>query len=162
MIVHRPYKSDASYPLKEWDVLTRIGGTPIDNQGMVKLDKDLRVSFAYLIQRSANDGRVPITIIRAGKPMQIELPVSAQHPTLVTDLAGGYPSYFIYGPLVFSTATWQLVSSFEKNAGLLRLLGAGKSPRITRAWGPPAADTERPPVFSSPLFPPTLPPGYSH
>jgi len=132
MVVHRPYKSDASYPLKEWDVLTRIGGTPIDNQGMVKLDKDLRVSFAYLIQRSANDGRVPIRIVRAGKPMQIELPVSAQHPTLVTDLAGGYPSYFIYGPLVFSTATWQLVSSFENNAGLLRLLGAVKSPLITR------------------------------
>jgi len=162
MVVHRPYKSDASYPLKEWDVLTRIGGTPIDNQGMVKLDKDLRVSFAYLIQRSANDGRVPITIIRAGKPMQIELPVSAQHPTLVTDLAGGYPSYFIYGPLVFSTATWQLVSSFENNAGLLRLLGAVKSPLITRAWDPPDADTEELVVVSSPFFPHKLANGYSN
>jgi S1-C subfamily serine protease len=162
MVVHRPYKTDASYPLKEWDVLTRIGGTPIDNQGMVKLDKDLRVSFAYLIQRSANDGRVPITIIRAGKPMQIELPVSAQHPTLVTDLAGGYPSYFIYGPLVFSTATWQLVSSFENNAGLLRLLGAVKSPLITRAWDPPDADTEELVVVSSPFFPHKLANGYSN
>src|SRR6202043_2520745 len=103
MVVHRPDKPDASYPLKEWDILTRIGNTPIDNQGMVKLDKDLRVSFAYLIQRSANDGKLPMTIVRAGKPMQIQLPVSAQHPTLVTDLAGGYPSYFIYGPLVFSS-----------------------------------------------------------
>jgi S1-C subfamily serine protease len=162
MIVHRPYKSDASYPLKEWDVLTRIGGTPIDNQGMIKLDKDLRVSFAYLIQRSANDGRVPITIVRAGKPMQIQLPVSAQHPTLVTDLAGGYPSYFIYGPLVFSTATWQLVSSFENNAGLLRLLGAVKSPLITRAWDPPDADTEELVVVSSPFFPHKLANGYSN
>jgi len=162
MVVHRPYKTDASYPLKEWDVLTRIGGTPIDNQGMVKLDKDLRVSFAYLIQRSANDGRVPIRIVRAGKPMQIELPVSAQHPTLVTDLAGGYPSYFIYGPLVFSTATWQLVSSFENNAGLLRLLGAVKSPLITRAWDPPDADTEELVVVSSPFFPHKLANGYSN
>jgi len=162
MIVHRPYKSDASYPLKEWDVLTRIGGTPIDNQGMIKLDKDLRVSFAYLIQRSANDGRVPITIVRAGKPMQIQLPVSAQHPTLVTDLAGGYPSYFIYGPLVFSTATWQLVSSFENNAGLLRLLGAVKSPLITRAWDPPDAETEELVVISSPFFPHKLANGYSN
>src|ERR1700691_2170154 len=51
MVVHRPYQSDASYPLKEWDVITRIGDTPIDNQGMVKLDKDLRVSFGYLIQK---------------------------------------------------------------------------------------------------------------
>ena len=56
MVVHRPDKTDASYPLKEWDVLTRIGDTPIDNQGMIKLDKDLRVSFAYLVQRLAKDG----------------------------------------------------------------------------------------------------------
>src|SRR5450432_4056897 len=124
MVVHRPDKTDAAYPLKEWDVLTRIGDTPIDNQGMIKLDKDLRVSFAYLVQRLADNGTVPLTIVRAGKPVRIQLPVSAQHPTLVADLHGGYPSYFIYGPLVFSTATWQLLSSFENNAGLLRILGA--------------------------------------
>jgi len=162
MVVHRPYKNDASYPLKEWDVLTRIGDTPIDNQGMIKLDKDLRVSFAYLIQRSADDGRVPMTIVRAGKAMQIQLPVSAQHPTLVTDLAGGYPSYFIYGPLVFSTATWQLVSSFENNAGLLRILGAVKSPLITRALDPPDAETQELVVISSPFFPHKLANGYSN
>jgi len=161
MVVHRPDKSDASYPLKEWDVLTRIGDTPIDNQGMIKLDKDLRVSFAYMIQRLANDGKVPMTLVRAGKTLQVELPVSAVHPTLVTDLHGGYPSYFIYGPLVFSAATWQLVSSFENNVSLLRILGAVKSPLVTRALDPPDADTEELVVISSPFFPHKLANGYS-
>src|SRR5471032_2250980 len=82
MVVHRPDKTDASYPLKEWDVLTRIGDTPIDNQGMIRLDKDLRVSFAYMIQHLASNGTVPMSIVRAGKSLQIKLPVSAQHPTL--------------------------------------------------------------------------------
>src|SRR5271168_4265066 len=162
MVVHRPDKTDPSYPLKEWDVLTRIGDTPIDNQGMVKLDKDLRVSFAYLIQRLASNDRVPMTVIRAGKSMQIQLPVSAQHPTLIRDLQGEYPSYFVYGPLVFSTATWQLVSSFENNAGLLRILGAVKSPLITRAMDPPDAETEELVVISSPFFPHKLANGYSN
>jgi S1-C subfamily serine protease len=162
MVVHRPDKSDAPFPLKEWDVLTRIGDVPIDNQGMIKLDKDLRVSFAYMVQRLANNGAVPMTVVRAGKPMQIQLAVSAQHPTLVTDLKGGYPSYFIYGPLVFSTATWQLVSSFENNAGLLRILGAVKSPLITRALDPPNAETEEFVVISSPFFPHRLANGYSN
>jgi len=162
MVVHRPYKTDASYPLKEWDVLTRIGNTPIDNQGMIRLDKDLRVSFAYLIQHLANDDKVPMTIVRAGKSMQIQLPVSAEHPTLVTDLHGGYPSYFIYGPLVFSTATWQLLSNLENNAGLLRILGAVKSPLITRALDPPDAETEEFVVISSPFFPHKLANGYSN
>jgi S1-C subfamily serine protease len=162
MVVHRPDKTDASYPLKEWDVLTRIGDTPIDNQGMIKLGTDLRVSFAYMIQHAAKDGKVPITIVRAGKTSQIQLPVSAEHPTLVTDLRGGYPSYFIYGPLVFSTATWQLVSSFENNAGLLRVLGAVKSPLISRAFDPPDAETEELVVISSPFFPHKLSNGYSN
>src|SRR5450755_4518999 len=162
MIVHRPDKTDAAYPLKEWDVLTRIGDTPIDNQGMIKLDKDLRVSFAYLVQRLADNGTVPLTIVRAGKPVRIQLPVSAQHPTLVADLHGGYPSYFIYGPMVFSAATWQLLSSFENNAGLLRILGAVKSPLITRAFDPPDADTEELVVISSPFFPHKLSNGYSN
>jgi S1-C subfamily serine protease len=161
MVVHRPDKSDASYPLKEWDVLTRIGDTPIDNQGMIKLDKDLRVSFAYLIQHLAKDDKVPMTLVRAGKTLQVQLPVSAEHPTLLSDLRGSYPSYFIYGPLVFSTASWQLVSSFEKNAGLLRILGAVKSPLVTRAFDPPDADTEELVVISSPFFPHKLANGYS-
>ncbi len=163
MVVHRPAKADdASYPLKEWDVITRIGDTPIDNQGMIRLDKDLRVSFGYLIQKLAADGKLPLTLLRSGATLKVELPVSAQHPTLIADLRGGYPSYFIYGPLVFSTATWQFVSSFENNAGLLRLLGAVKSPLVTRTFDAPSADREELVVISSPFFPHKLAIGYSN
>jgi S1-C subfamily serine protease len=161
MVVHRPYKTDASYPLKEWDVITRIGDTPLDNQGMIKLDKDLRVSFAYLIQRLAKDGEVPLTVVRATKQLQIRLPVSAEHPTLVTDLHGSYPSYFIYGPLVFSTATWQFLSSVENNTSMLRMLGFVKSPLVSRAFDPPDADLDELVVISSPFFPHKIANGYS-
>ena len=162
MVVHRAYKTDAAYPLKEWDVITHVGDTPIDNQGMIKLDKDLRVSFGYLIQRLTKDGRLPLTVVRAGKVLQIQLPVSAEHPTLVTDLHGRYPSYFIYGPLVFSTATWQLVSNIENNAGMLRMLGFVKSPLVTRTLDPPDADLDELVVVSSPFFPHKLANGYSN
>src|SRR5271170_1994385 len=86
MVVHRPDKTEASYPLKEWDVITHIGDTPIDNQGMVKIDKDLRVNFFYMIQRLTKDDRLPLTVVREGKPLKVELPVSADHPTLIPDL----------------------------------------------------------------------------
>ena len=142
-------------------MITRIGDTPIDNQGMIKLDKDLRVSFAYLVQHVAKNGKVPLSVVRAGKPVNVDLPVSAEHPTLVTDLRGGYPSYFIYGPLVFSTATWQLISGLESNAGMMRVLGFVKSPLITRALDPPDAEREELVVISSPFFPHKLANGYS-
>jgi S1-C subfamily serine protease len=162
MVVHRPDKSDASYPLKEWDVLTRIGNTPIDNQGMVKIDTDLRVSFGYMIQKVSKDGKLPLTVVRAGKSLKVELPVSAEYPTLVSDLHGEYPSYFVYGPLVFSRATRQFLGAFENNANLMRVLGYVKSPLVTRAFDPPSDDLEELVIVSSPFFPHKLANGYSN
>ena len=87
-----------------------------------------------MIQQLAKDGKLPLTVVRAGKALHIELPVSARSiRRWSTDLHGDYPPYFIYGPLVFSTATWQMISSVENNAGMLRALGFVKSPLITRA-----------------------------
>ena len=162
MVVHRPDKTDASYPLKEWDVITRIGDTPIDNQGMVKIDKDLRVNFAYMIQRVAKDNKLPLTVVRAGKPLKIDLPVSADRPTLAPDLHGEYPSYFVYGPIVFSRATRQFLAAFENNAGLLRVLSFVKSPLVTRIFDAPSADLEELVIISSPFFPHKLANGYSN
>src|SRR3984957_6334741 len=162
MVVHRPDKSDPSYPLKEWDVLTRIGDTPIDNQGMVKIDKDLRVSFGYMIQKISKDGKLPLTVVRAGKSLKVELPVSAEYPTLVSDLHGEYPSYFVYGPLVFSRATRQFLGAFENNANLIRVLGYLKSPLVSRAFDPPSDDLEELVIISSPFFPHKLANGYSN
>jgi S1-C subfamily serine protease len=162
MVVHRPDKSDADYPLKEWDVITHIGSTPIDNQGMVKLDKDLRVHFSYMIQKLVKDGKLPLTVVRAGKPVKVELSVLAEYPTLVTDLHGEYPSYFVYGPMVFSRATRQFLSAFENNASLLRVLGYVKSPLVTRSFDPPSDDLQELVIVSSPFFPHKLANGYSN
>ncbi|HEX3948747.1 MAG TPA: trypsin-like peptidase domain-containing protein [Steroidobacteraceae bacterium] len=162
MVVHRPDRSEADYPLKEWDVITHIGSTPIDNQGMVKIDKDLRVHFTYMIQKLAKDGKLPLTVVRAGKPMKVELPVSAEYPTLVPDLHGEYPSYFVYGPLVFSRATRQFLAGIENNAGVMRLLGYLKNPLVTRPFDPPSDDLQELVVISSPFFPHKLANGYSN
>jgi len=162
MVVHRPYKSDAGYPLKEWDVITHIGDTPIDNQGQIKLDKDLRVSFTYLIQRLEKNGTVPLTLMRAGKSLKVQLPVPTHYPLLISDLRGSYPPYFIYGPMVFSTASWQTLTSLKNNANAMRVLGFGKSPLLTRIMDPPDADQDELVVISSPLFPHKIGIGYSN
>jgi len=104
MIVHQPDSDDPAYPLKEWDVITKIGDTPVDDQGMVKQGNDLRIRFQYLVQKTAKNGKLPLTVERDGKEIHIELPVSPKHPMLLPDLRDAYPSYFIYGPLVFSSA----------------------------------------------------------
>ncbi len=161
VIVNRPYRSDAAYPLKRWDVITHIDGTPIDDEGMVKIGDDLRVNFQYFVQKTAHAGKVALTVVRGGKTLGIELPVSAERPTLVSDLGGSYPSYFIYGPLVFSKATWEFLAFLNK-APLARTLGLMHNPLVSDALDPPSAERAELVVVSSPFFPNQLATGYSN
>src|SRR3974377_2137209 len=87
IVVHHPMQKDAAYPLKEWDVITRIGGTSIDDQGMV-IDSGLRLSFRYFLQKVARDGKVPLTIVRNGRTLQVELPIVTRRPMLIPELEG--------------------------------------------------------------------------
>ena len=45
LLVREPNRRDASYPLKEFDIVTRIGTHEIDNEGMVQVEDNLRLSF---------------------------------------------------------------------------------------------------------------------
>ncbi len=161
VIVHEPYPADAGYPLKEWDVITHIGDTPIDDQGMISLNADVQLSFRYLVQKVAVNGKVPLTIVRGGKTMQVELPVVRDRPMLIRDLTGDYPPYFIYGPVVFSRATTTFLASLSTNAGLLSSLGYIRSPLVTERGDSPSADRQELVVISSPFFPSKLVEGYS-
>ncbi len=162
MVVHQPSGPVVTYPLKEWDIITKIGDTPIDVQGMINAGEHLRVRFAYLIQKIAADGKVPLTLMRAGHELKVELPVAPTRPQLITDLQGAYPPYFVFGPLVFSNATAQLVGGFSSNGNLVSLLGAIANPLVTRRGDQPAFDGEELVVVSSPLFPHKLAKGYSN
>jgi S1-C subfamily serine protease len=162
IVVHQPYRSDAAYPLKEWDVITRIGDTPIDDQGMVSVGSDARLSFRYLIQKVARNGRVPLTIVRGGSTMHIELPVPTVRPLLIPDLQGEYPSYFIYGPIVFSKATSGFLAAVNGNAALMSSLSFLGNPLVTRRGESPSAEREELVVISSPFFPNALAEGYSN
>lgn len=160
MVVQVPASKAANYPLKEWDVITHIGSTAIDNQGLVKLGADLNVRFQYLVQQQAKNGKLPLTIVRHGKSMQVELPVKASMPQLMPGLDGSYPSYFIYGPIVFSRATTEFRAAFSGNAGALNQMAANGVPLITRLGDAPDANREELVVVASPFFPHKLVKGY--
>ena len=165
ILVHRPASDAADYPLKEWDLITRIGDASVDNQGMIKLGENLLVRFSYLVQKIARQGKVPLTILRAGKEMQVEVPVSSSFPQLNPSLRGALPSYFVYGPIVFSESTGTLLWDFTegKNAAdwILDRCFDG-NPMLTRAGERPSFPGERLVFVSSPFFPHKLAHGYSN
>ncbi len=165
VIVRKPDSSDPAYPLKPWDVITKIGDTPIDDQGMIKLGSSLRVRFQYLVQKIARQGKLPLTVVRAGKELQVALPVAAERLLVIPELEGTYPSYFVYGPLVFSSATSQFLNGMTRDRNgvtTMTVLAALGSPLVTRIADKPAFPGERLVVVPCPFFPHKLSTGYSN
>ncbi|MDP3073932.1 MAG: trypsin-like peptidase domain-containing protein [Opitutaceae bacterium] len=158
MIVTETDSTDPAYPLKMWDIISEIAGVKVDNEGMVRVG-DLRLRFQYLIQKHARDGRVPLTIVRGGEERKVELPVPTRRPLLIPDLDGAYPSYFVYGPLVFSSATQHFLGGLNNNSWAA--LSAMGNPLATRRADRPAFPGEALVVVASPFFPHKLSQDYS-
>lgn len=162
IIVHEPDRTDADYPLKKWDVITHIGATNVDNEGMIKLGDNLRVRLQYLVQQITRDSRVPLTVVRAGQELKLELPVASARPMLIPDLEGDYPPYFVYGPLVFSVGTAQFIAPLANRAQALASLSYMGNPLSSRRGDQPAFPGEELVLVASPFFPHRLSKGYDN
>ncbi|MEM9372968.1 MAG: trypsin-like peptidase domain-containing protein [Planctomycetota bacterium] len=103
---------DLELPLERWDVLDRIGDVDIDNDGLVTVGDGVRLNFAYLIPQLENDGSVPFTVIRSGRTIEVDLPVSESRDLLMSYIGNGYPEYFVLGPMVFSPVTRDHLAEF--------------------------------------------------
>ncbi len=97
--------------------------------------------------------------MRQGKTLEIDMPVKAHNPMLIESLKGKYPSYFIYGPLVFSPVTSEFASAFGRYASMLAAIG---SPLVTRRGDYPRFEGEELVVVTSPKFPHTIGKGYDN
>jgi S1-C subfamily serine protease len=159
MVVHTTDPANKQDPLKPFDLITKIGDHEIDNVGMVKIKENLRLSLHYLIQKLVKDGKVPLTVMRQGKTLPIDLPAKTQYPMLINSLKGGYPSYFIYGPLVFSPVTAEFAGSVSRLNAFLAMI---ESPLITRRGDLRRFDGEELVVVASAMFPHKVSKGYDN
>ena len=91
--------------IQKWDFLTEIAGFSVSNFGKVKLENGSQVEWMHFVSRKKvnEKGQVPIKIIRKGMPKDVLLGTSRSSdiPWVINDRNGFYPSYYIYGPLVF-------------------------------------------------------------
>jgi S1-C subfamily serine protease len=88
-----------------WDLIDAIGEHDIDNAGMITIGNNLRLSWGYMIPQlgdSSTSGTIPITVLRKGEMVELQVPVSSSRDDLLPMIGNGYPEYFIVGPLVFS------------------------------------------------------------
>jgi len=90
-------------PLKQWDLIDKIGEHDIDNAGMVTLTNDLRLLWPYFVrQLTTEEGTVPITVIRDGESISVDLPAKNNRDLIIPYIGDDYPEYFIVGPMIFT------------------------------------------------------------
>jgi S1-C subfamily serine protease len=162
MMAHKPASADPGYPLKEWDVICKVGDFAVDDQGMIQTN-NLKVRFQYLTQFLARDGKLPMTVFRAGREVPIELPLGIR-PMLIEDLEGKQPPYFICGPMAFTTVSIQFVDILTRGTagnGIMGYLSAFGSPLAKRIGDTPAFEGEELVVVPAQFFDHPLARGYS-
>ncbi len=163
ILVWRPDGDEPSYPLKRWDVITKIGDSPIDLAGTVKVG-DLHLNFRYMIQKVARDGKVRLEVFRDGKATTVDAPAPdwTHRPRLMPFLLDGYPKYLVWGPLSFATAAGDFVHAFDQQGYAEKwypYLSAQKSPLISRRDDRPAFEGEQLVVLTA-MLPHKLVRGY--
>ena len=134
VVVCHPFSTAADYPLKKWDLITHVGGQPLDNQGNVKIKDDLRVSYEYLVPKLARHGRLKVTIFRDRKLREVEVPLRADRNLVIPFLLEKYPRYFICGPMIFMPASQELVARLVTNPWAVSMLATSQSPLLAREW----------------------------
>lgn len=112
IMVREPVRVGPPSPLREYDVLTHVAGIPIDNEGMIELEPDLRLVFLSVLPRLTRKDFVPARVIRDRKPLEVEIPLTLEDRDLFKNYTGEYPSYFVHGPLIFSPVYKGAVESY--------------------------------------------------
>ena len=112
---------------------------------MVHNEADHHLKFQYLMQHLVRDNQSPITILRDGRELKHDVPVGpAQDYRLLPYLADTYPSYFIYGPLVFTEATSNFTTGFTVRGQPDAMLAyANQGNPLIRRYGDRPAFAER-------------------
>lgn len=116
------------YPLKVGDVITKIGDTPIDSKGFVKVGDSLNLSFGFLVPQNVTDGKLALTVWRRGEELPLQVPVARKQPILFRQLEGQYPRFAIFGPLAFEAVSGEMVLGVLQSPGNAAMLSARSSP----------------------------------
>ena len=155
LVVGKPWREAADHPLREFDVVTHVGGKPLDGDGFVDVG-GVRLPFIAVIPELAAAGPVTAGIVREGRAMEVQLPLSREDASLQKGYDGRHPSYFIHGPLVFSPVYADAIPFYAR----FNPLGMVGNPMINRRGDEVAFPGEEQVVVTAPMMTHKVTQGY--
>ncbi len=131
LITKVAYGASAWDVLKEGDVLTKIDGVTIGQDGTIPFRDDERIDFSDLTSRRQAGEALDAVVVRGGKTMTVKLPMKPSADLVPGPRYDTKPSYFIMGGLVFMPLTDELIAA--RGAGFrVRSLSADGMPTPER------------------------------
>ena len=104
--------------LEPWDIITKLNGSIVENDGQITIENDRKVSMNAAIGRfdPLLDGdSIEIEILRDGKPMTLSIPpINGREAVIQNRPNGNYP-YIVVGPLVFGPMHEELIGAHMMN-----------------------------------------------
>lgn len=121
------YHSSLKGLLKEGDILTKVDGYSVEDDGTIAFREHEYTDFHYAVDAYQMGEKVKLEIIRDKQKMEVEtvLKYRADDMYLVkTTRYDMMPTYFIYGGYVFSPLTRNLIRATNRNRLMLSYLAA--------------------------------------
>ncbi len=108
------FGSSADGVLKPGDVLTQIDGVSLADDGTVPLTDAMRVDANYLVQKHQVGETMSVGYIRDGAAASAKMTLK-KDGRMVPKVFGSQPSYLIYGGLIFTPLTINLLEEWGRN-----------------------------------------------
>lgn len=141
------FNSPAKGIIKPGDILTKIDGHKIANDGTVEFRPKEYTSFGYYIDNHQVNDEISFGIIRNSKETEVKFPLTTTSEDFFLVQREQYdvfPRYFIFGGFVFTPVTKNYV-----NAGLSFFSGAGELGSLMTEW--PSKDRSEAVIISQVL-----------
>ena len=126
-----PYSSAEGF-LKKGDIILSISGILISQDGRVKYRNNEKLFLSYLISKKHVGENIRIEIVREGIKQEITIRLKSFYSVVPYPYHIKKPTYYIFGGLVFTTLTTNLIQSWGewwKNAPInfnYYLIGSGR------------------------------------
>lgn len=111
VLITKVYGSTCEGLIEENDVLTHVSGYPVANNETVIYKGCGRVKAPIVFQMNHCGDEVPLTIIREGKEMVVNVVAKPDHSLVARSASDQWPVYFIYCGIVFQRLSMKFIDT---------------------------------------------------
>jgi S1-C subfamily serine protease len=114
VVLHVDHAGSADGVLEPRDVITKIDGLQIANNGTVQYMGRYRTRYDVVLGHRYIGDKIKLDIRRDGRAKQVEVELKRWQPLVPRSRYDQPPQYFVYGGLVFQTLTRDYLTTWDK------------------------------------------------